>query len=87
MTPSEMRTPRGPAEASADTENSPASVAPADADAKRVATLFAALGIRGFEARELPDGAGFVCGRWGLHRHCPDLADLEAFARQVGARP
>lgn len=48
-------------------------------------TLCAALALRGFEARELPDGAGFVCGRWGLFRHCATLDELHAFAVRVGA--
>lgn len=52
---------------------------------KVFATLSAALALRGFEARELPDGAGFVCGRWGLFRHCATLDELHAFAVRVGA--
>lgn len=51
---------------------------------KRLATLKAALALRGFEVRECQTG-GYFISRWNLAKFCPAWADLEIFARQVGA--
>jgi len=36
----------------------------------------------GHVVHELPDGGFLVC-KWGMHRHCPSLAELQAAARQM----
>lgn len=52
--------------------------------AKRLATLKAALALKGHEVHTLTDGA-FLVARWGLTRRCADLAELQDFAQQIGA--
>lgn len=52
---------------------------------KQLSTLIAALALRGHPVHRLADGAGFVCGRWGLFKHCATLDELHAFALRVGA--
>lgn len=52
--------------------------------AKRLATLKAALALKGHEVHTLPDGA-FLVARWGMTRRCAHLAELQAFAQQIGA--
>lgn len=52
--------------------------------AKTEATLRAQLALRGFSVYEVV-GGGFFVGHWTHTKFCPALADLEAFARQVGA--
>lgn len=84
--PPKARTPGGNRANAEENAERTASVAPAAADAKSASsTLIARLALRGFEARELPDGAGFVCGRWGLSKHCATFDELQAFAVRVGA--
>jgi hypothetical protein len=61
-----------------------ASVTPAPDHRKKVATLIAAMALSGHEVHELTAG-GFMVVRWGTTRHCPDVAALECFARQIGA--
>jgi hypothetical protein len=60
------------------------SVTPAPDRRKKVATLIAAMALSGHEVHELT-GGGFIAIRWGMPRHCPDVAALECFARQIGA--
>lgn len=52
--------------------------------AKQVATLTAQLALRGYQVHPVTTGGYFVA-RWNLTKFCPALADLEAFASQVGA--
>jgi hypothetical protein len=61
------------ADKSTDTDNS-----------NTAAFLIAAMAMRGHTVQRLEDGA-FLIHRWGLTKHCWSLAELEAFARQVGA--
>ena len=51
---------------------------------KARATLFAALAIAGHAVHKTTAG-GFLVTRWNMTRHCADLQELEAFARQIGA--
>jgi hypothetical protein len=51
-------------------------------DAKTEATLMAGFALRGFTVHRARDG--YLVSRWGLTRHCPDLATLTSFAKQVG---
>lgn len=60
-----------------------AAIAPA-LDRKLESTLKAQLALRGFQVHEVSTGGYFVA-RWNLTKFCPALADLEAFASQVGA--
>lgn len=53
-------------------------------DGKRVATLTAQLCLLGYAVHEVTTGGYFV-SRWDGTRYCAALADLDAFARQVGA--
>lgn len=55
---------------------------------KRLATIRAALALRGFELQVVDGGATgpmYQVRRWGQSRVLDDLADVQAFARQVGA--
>jgi hypothetical protein len=52
---------------------------------KRVATLRARAALAGFELVEMADGS-FVIARWTLTRALANLAAVEAFLAQVGAR-
>lgn len=52
--------------------------------AKQVATLTAQLALRGYQVHPVTTGGYFVA-RWNLTKFCPALADLQAFASQVGA--
>jgi hypothetical protein len=52
---------------------------------KRLATVIAQLALKGFQVHPLATG-GFFCAKWNLTKYCAALDDLEAFARQVGAR-
>ena len=56
---------------------------PVDAG-KRLATLTAQLALKGFQVHQVTSG-GFFVARWNLTKYCPALADLQAFAEQVGA--
>jgi hypothetical protein len=47
------------------------------AQAKVLATIRAEFPLRGHEVHDLADA------RWGLTKHCPSLAHLEAAARQI----
>lgn len=53
-------------------------------DGKHLATLTAQLALRGFSVYEVV-GGGYFVGHWSMTRYCAQLADLEAFARVVGA--
>jgi len=53
-------------------------------DAKRVATLTAQLALKGFQVHQVTIGGYFVA-RWDRTKYCAALADLQAFAEQVGA--
>jgi hypothetical protein len=55
-----------------------------DASAKAVATLRAALALRGHELYALA-GGGWLVSRWGMSRELPDLAAVHRFAKAVGA--
>lgn len=86
MSGPERRTARVPTEPNAETTaERTASVAPAGPDAKAISTLTAQLALRGYEARTLPEDAGYVVGRWGLFKHCATFDELQAFAVRVGA--
>lgn len=61
------------------TDVAPAELAPA---AKLASNLIAAFALKGFTVHRAQDG--YLVIRWGMTRHCPDLATLAAFARQVG---
>lgn len=60
------------------TENS------ANLQSKRLATHKAQLALKGFAVHDVSTGGYFVAGR-NLTKFCPALADLQAFAEQVGA--
>ena len=49
---------------------------------KRLATITARMALAGHAVHKLQDG--FLVTRWGMSRHCPDLASLVGFARQLG---
>lgn len=51
---------------------------------KRAATVTAQLALKGFAVHDVSTGGYFVA-KWNLTKFCPALADLEAFASQVGA--
>ena len=53
-------------------------------DLKHLATLKAKLALKGFAVHDVSTG-GFFVSRWNLTKFCPALADLQAFAEQVGA--
>ena len=55
------------------------------ADQKAIATATAHAAIAGFELVQMADGS-FVVARWTMTRALADLASVEAFLRQVGAR-
>ncbi len=55
------------------------------ADQKAVATATARAALAGFELVQMADGS-FVVARWTMTRALPDLAAVEAFLAQVGAR-
>lgn len=93
----ETRTPRVPAEASAEgsTESqmipvSGAAVGPAldPDDQKRAATLIAAFALKAHTVVELRTGGYLVASTaWaGCQRHCADLDALAEFGRQLGVR-
>lgn len=50
---------------------------------KHLTTLKAQLALKGFSVHDLATGGYFVT-KWNLTMLCPALADLEAFALQVG---
>ena len=54
-------------------------------DAKHIATLQARAAIAGFELAQMADGS-FVVARWTMTRALADIAAVEAFLVQVGAR-
>jgi hypothetical protein len=57
---------------------------------KAFATVRATLALRGFELHAVSDGDGgtmFLVQRWNQSRTLASLADVRAFARQVGAMP
>lgn len=71
----------------ADSIDCPARAAVAEAD-KAFATLRAELALRGFELHIVGDGVGgsmYLVQRWCQSRTLATLADVRAFARQVGA--
>lgn len=93
MSAPEKRTPRMAAWANAiERTETHGSVAPAGDVCKEepaphekvLATLSAALALRGHQVHTLASGDFLVC-RWGLSRVCPDLTTLRALARQIGA--
>lgn len=51
---------------------------------KQCATLTAQLALKGFQVHPVTTGGYFVA-KWNLTKFCPALADLQAFAEQVGA--
>lgn len=51
---------------------------------KAVATLTAQLALKGFQVHPVTTGGYFVA-KWNLTKFCPAMADLQAFAEQVGA--
>lgn len=51
---------------------------------KALATVTAQLALKGFQVHQVTTG-GFFVSRWNMAKFCPALADLEAFAEQVGA--
>lgn len=53
-------------------------------DAKRLATLTAQLALKGFQVHPVTTGGYFVA-RHDCTKFCPALADLQAFAAEVGA--
>ena len=53
-------------------------------DQKRIATIKAQLALKGFAVHDVSTG-GFFVAKWNLTKFCPALADLQAFAEQVGA--
>lgn len=53
-------------------------------EVKAYATLQARAALAGFELVRMP-GGDYVVGRWGMVRALSDVAQLEAFLRQVGA--
>lgn len=53
-------------------------------DAKAVATIKAKLAIMGHAVFDLAEG-GFIVTRQGHVKFCRDMAELEKFARLVGA--
>ena len=59
--------------------------AEACAQRKQFATLRARLALEGWSLSEADRAATFHATRWGMFRELPDLAAVEAFARQVGA--
>jgi len=52
--------------------------------AKRRATLAAKLALRGYELHETPEGT-YIVSRWGLSQAKCGLAQVDDFARRVGA--
>jgi hypothetical protein len=58
-------------------------LAPEPDEGKQLATLRAALALRGHEVFQLGDGT-FLVSRWGHARACPDLHALAKFCRQIG---
>lgn len=57
------------------------------ADEKRFTTLRAHLAMRGFALTRTSkqEGGCLLITAWNLARSCPDLSDVEAFAKRVGA--
>jgi hypothetical protein len=49
---------------------------------KRITTLIARMALAGHAVHKLQDG--FLVTRWGMSRHCPDLAALVNFGRVLG---
>jgi hypothetical protein len=49
---------------------------------KRLASLIARMALAGHSVHKLQDG--FLVTRWGMSRHCPDLAALIGFSRVLG---
>lgn len=67
----------------------PEQLAPHDSAAEvtfeqRTTQLIAQLATAGHHVSRF--GQGFLASRWGLTLHCPDLASLAQFARQVGVK-
>lgn len=50
---------------------------------KRLTNIIAQMAMAGHQVHRLEDG--FLVCRWGMSRHCPDLAALVAFGRILGA--
>lgn len=50
---------------------------------KAIATLIAQLALAGHAVHKAQDG-GFIVTKWGQTRYCANLAELAAFARQLG---
>lgn len=92
MSAPDVRTPGGNrANAGKETENkrsvSPAAACRNDGASTReklLATICAALALRGHQVHTLASGEFLVC-RWGLSRVCPSIETLRTFARQIGA--
>lgn len=55
-----------------------------DPHERNASALIDALSRAGFIVHKLADG--FAVCRWAHAKHCPDVAALAAFAKQVGAR-
>jgi len=73
--------------------NAPAKIAPAGRmiltldsarQQKELATLIAQLALAGHVVIRGQSG-DFTCSKWCMTRYCQDLAELQAFARRVGA--
>jgi len=56
-------------------------------EAKHFATLQTQLALKGWTLSRSANGAVFHVIRWGMVRELSDLAAVEAFADQVGAKP
>ena len=56
-----------------------------DVDAKTIATLQAPAAIAGFQLVRMADGS-FVAAKWTMTRSLADIAAVDAFLVQVGAR-
>jgi hypothetical protein len=52
-------------------------------DAKATATLIAQLALAGHAVHKA-QGGGFIVTKWGQSRYCANLAELAAFAQQLG---
>lgn len=52
-------------------------------DVKVTATLIAQLALAGHAVHKAQDG-GFIVTKWGQTRYCANLAELAAFAQQLG---
>lgn len=72
-------------ESSNSTDSEGAAGAAQGLGAKQFATLQARAAIAGFELVRMADGS-FVVARWTMTRALADVAAIEAFLAQVGAR-